>query len=84
MANDLASSNASDCPLTGQALTYRADRAPHLVVDDATEQVPPFAAKGGDFRCHFILGHVRLPLLPGAAGRGLLGFARGIMPLDCR
>ena len=31
MADDLASSNASNCPLIRQALAYRADRSSHLV-----------------------------------------------------
>jgi hypothetical protein len=57
MADDLASSNASNCPLTGQTLAYRADRPRHLVANQAFPFVAPVPAEGCNLQRHFALGH---------------------------
>ena len=82
MEDDLASSNASNCPLTGQALAYRADRPRHLVADQVFPFVAPVPAEGCDFQRHFVLGHDLLlscPVFP--PGAGFVGLGEPIPPL---
>ena len=74
MADYLLSSNASNCPLTGQALAYRADRPRHLVANQAFPFVAPVPAEGCDFHRHFVLGHDLFSLSARIARR-----ARGLL-----